>query len=61
MKLIKGSKSDGVANSNPYYNPKEYRGSKGAKSVSGTKKMMFGVVFIALILVLTSLIDRFMI
>jgi hypothetical protein len=59
MKLIKGSKSEGVDNSNPYYNPKAYRQSKQQKASPRSKSVIFGAIFMALILVLTSLIDRY--
>ena len=59
MKLIKGSKSDGVDNSNPHYDPKVFRGSKKTKSTGKSKSFIFGALFIALILVVTSIFERY--
>jgi len=59
MKLIKGSKSRGVDNSDPHYDPKVFRGSMKDAPKGRNKYFMFGTVFIALILILTSFIERY--
>ena len=59
MKLIKGSKSKSIDNSNPHYDPKVFRGSKKEAPKGRSKSFVFSAFFIALILVLTAIIERY--
>jgi hypothetical protein len=57
MKDPSESRLKSVDNSNPYYNPKLFRGTKQRPSYSLSSKLGFGVVFIAIIVLITIAIE----
>jgi len=58
MKLIKGSRTDGVDNSNPNYDPKLFRGSKKHQPSKKGRMFIFGVIFLAVIVGMTATLDQ---